>query len=195
MEGAEDVAADGVSAMVSREVGPNDFVVGIAASGTTPYVRGALERAIERGAKTAILACSLPPDDLARAVSIAIVPLTGPETVTGSTRLKAGTATKMVLNMISTGALVRLGKTYENLMVDLRPMSAKLVDRGQRIVMELCDVSRDEARKLIDGAGGSVKTAIVMQKLGATRERAEQALAAAGGVIRQALSEPGTRRG
>jgi N-acetylmuramic acid 6-phosphate etherase len=128
-------------------------------------------------------------------VSIAIVPLTGPETVTGSTRLKAGTATKMVLNMISTGALVRLGKTYENLMVDLRPMSAKLVDRGQRIVMELCDVSRDEARKLIDGAGGSVKTAIVMQKLGATRERAEQALAAAGGVIRQALSEPGTRRG
>jgi N-acetylmuramic acid 6-phosphate etherase len=195
MEGAEDVAADGVSAMVSREVGPNDFVVGIAASGTTPYVRGALERAIERGAKTAIHACSLPPDDLARAVSIAIVPLTGPETVTGSTRLKAGTATKMVLNMISTGALVRLGKTYENLMVDLRPMSAKLVDRGQRIVMELCDVSRDEARKLIDGAGGSVKTAIVMQKLGATRERAEQALAAAGGVIRQALSEPGTRRG
>jgi N-acetylmuramic acid 6-phosphate etherase len=115
--------------------------------------------------------------------------------ITGSTRLKAGTATKMVLNMISTGALVRIGKTYENLMVDLRPMSAKLVDRGQRIVMELCDVTRDEAKALIEGAGGSVKTAIVMQKLGATRERAEQALAAAGGVIRQAVSEPAPRKG
>jgi N-acetylmuramic acid 6-phosphate etherase len=191
-EGAEDVAADGAAAMTMLKVGKNDFVVGIAASGTTPYVRGALERAIELGARTAILACSEPPADLAKMVTVAIVPLTGPEAITGSTRLKAGTATKMVLNMISTGALVRLGKTYENLMVDLRPMSAKLVDRGERIVMELCGVDRAAAKQVIAAAGGSVKTAIVMQKLSLPRSAAEEKLRAAGGVIRAALS--GTTR-
>ncbi len=192
MEGAEDVAADGAAAMTKLAIGANDLVVGIAASGTTPYVRGALERAMELGARTAILACSTPPADLAKRVTVAIVPLTGPEAITGSTRLKAGTATKLVLNMISTGAMVRIGKTYENLMVDLRPMSAKLVDRGERIVMELCGVERAEAKRVIAAAGGSVKTAIVMQKLGATRDVAEAKLRDAGGVIRAAL--PGAKR-
>ncbi len=192
MEGAEDVASDGAAAMTKLALGANDFVVGIAASGTTPYVRGALERAMELGARTAILSCSTPPADLAKRVTVAIVPLTGPEAITGSTRLKAGTATKLVLNMISTGAMVRIGKTYENLMVDLRPMSAKLVDRGERIVMELCGVERAEAKRLIAAAGGSVKTAIVMRKLGATRDQADAKLRAAGGVIRAAL--PGTTR-
>jgi N-acetylmuramic acid 6-phosphate etherase len=185
-EGAEDVAADGAAAMTERAVGPGDFVVGIAASGTTPYVRGALERAMALGAKTAMLSCTPPPEDLTRSVTVAILPITGPEAIAGSTRLKAGTATKMVLNMISTGALVRLGKTYGNLMVDLRAMSAKLVDRGERIVMELCGVDRAAARALIGRAGGSVKTAIVMHQLGATREAAEEQLRAAGGVIRVA---------
>ena len=195
-EGAEDVAADGAAAVAKLNVSAKDFVVGIAASGTTPYVRGALERAIELGARTAILACSAPPADLAKKVTVAIVPLTGPEVITGSTRLKAGTATKMVLNMISTGALVRLGKTYENLMVDLRPMSAKLVDRGERIVMELCGVDRAAAKTVIAAAGGSVKTAIVMQKLSLPRAAAEEKLRAAGGVIRRAMESappPSTR--
>jgi N-acetylmuramic acid 6-phosphate etherase len=186
-EGAEDVAEDGARAMDEREVGRDDFVVGIAASGTTPYVRGALERAIARQAHTAILACSPPPDDLRKRVTVAIVPITGPEVVTGSTRLKAGTATKLVLNMITTGAMIRLGKTYGNLMVDLRAMSQKLVDRGERILMEVCDVSRDEARRLIHAAHGSVKTAIVMQKLSVGLEEAERRLASSGGVIRRVI--------
>jgi N-acetylmuramic acid 6-phosphate etherase len=189
-EGAEDVAADGAAALEARGVGSRDFVVGIAASGTTPYVRGALERAAALGARTAILACSPPPQDLVERVDVAIVAITGPEAVTGSTRMKAGTATKMVLNMISTGAMIRIGKTYGNLMVDLRAMSQKLVDRGERIMMEVCHVSREEARRLIDAAGGSVKTAIVMQKLDTSREEAERALEAAGGVIRRVVHEP-----
>ena len=189
-EGAEDIAADGAAAMDDRKVGPADFVVGIAASGTTPYVRGALERARERGARTAILACSPPPIDLASCVDVAIVPITGPEVVTGSTRLKAGTATKMVLNMISTGAMIRIGKTYGNLMVDLRAMSRKLVDRGERILMEVCGVSREEARQLIDDAGGSVKTAIVMHQCELSRDEAERALAEGGGVIRRVVPAP-----
>jgi N-acetylmuramic acid 6-phosphate etherase len=197
MEGAEDVAADGAAAIAKLKANANDFVVGIAASGTTPYVRGALERAIELGAHTAILACSVPPADLRKKVTVAIVPLTGPEVITGSTRLKAGTATKMVLNMISTGALVRIGKTYENLMVDLRPMSAKLVDRGERIVMELCGVDRAAAKQVIAAAGGSVKTAIVMQKLSLSRAAAEEKLRVAGGVIRRAMESapPPSKRG
>ncbi|HEU4641619.1 MAG TPA: N-acetylmuramic acid 6-phosphate etherase [Gemmatimonadaceae bacterium] len=189
-EGAEDIVADGARAMDERGVGASDFVVGIAASGTTPYVRGALERANALGARTAILACSPPPADLVARVDVAIVAITGPEAVTGSTRLKAGTATKLVLNMISTGAMIRIGKTYGNLMVDLRAMSQKLVDRGERIMMEVCGVDRAEARRLIDAAGGSVKTAIVMQKLDASRDEAERALAAAGGVIRRVVDEP-----
>jgi len=189
-EGAEDVTADGAAAMDAHDVGAADFVIGIAASGTTPYVCGALDRARSLGARTAIVACSPPPPELAAAVDVAILPFTGPEVVTGSTRMKAGTATKMVLNTISTGAMIRIGKTYGNLMVDLRAMSRKLVDRGERIMMDVCGVTRDEARRLIDAAGGSVKTAIVMQKLGVERGEAERRLDAAGGVIRRVVREP-----
>lgn len=188
-EGAEDVAEHGAAEIDARTVGPDDFVIGIAASGTTPFVRGALERAMARGAATGILACSPPPSDLLKRVDIAILPITGPEVVTGSTRLKAGTATKLVLNTITTGAMIRLGKTYGNLMVDLQAMSKKLVDRGERIVMEVCGVPRAEARKLIEAAGGRVKTAIVMQKRRLSRAEAERALAAAGGVIRRVVPD------
>ena len=184
-EGAEDVAADGAAAVDARHAGPDDVVIGIAASGTTPYVRGALERAKKLGARTVIVACSPPPASVVEHVDVAILPFTGPEVVTGSTRLKAGTATKLVLNTITTGAMIRLGKTYGNLMVDLRAMSQKLVDRGERIMIEVCGVNRDEARALIAAAGGSVKTAIVMQQLGLTKADAERKLGEAGGVIRR----------
>ena len=188
-EGAEDSPEGGARDVDAHAIGARDFVVGIAASGTTPYVRGALVRARERGARTAIVACSPPPAETLAAADIAIVPVTGPEPVTGSTRMKAGTATKLVLNMITTGAMIRLGKTYGNLMVDLRATNAKLKDRSERIVMEVCAVGRDEARRLVEAAGGSVKTAIVMQKLGVDREAAERRLAEQGGVIRRVVPE------
>ncbi|MDO8629159.1 MAG: N-acetylmuramic acid 6-phosphate etherase, partial [Phycisphaerales bacterium] len=118
-EGAEDVVENGAREIDAREVGPHDFVIGIAASGTTPYVRAALVRARERGARTGILSCSNIPPDFSAAVDVVILPIVGPEVVTGSTRMKAGTATKLVLNTITTGAMIRLGKTFGNLMVDL----------------------------------------------------------------------------
>ncbi len=189
-EGAEDVVENGAREIDAREVGPNDFVIGIAASGTTPYVRAALVRARERGAKTAILSCSNIPEDFAAAVDVAILPIVGPEVVTGSTRMKAGTATKLVLNTITTGAMIRLGKTFGNLMVDLRATNDKLRDRSERIVVEVCGVTREQARDVLAAAGGSVKLAIVMQKLGVAREDAERALATAGGVIRKVLPGP-----
>src|SRR3954469_10854228 len=184
-EGAEDIVGNGALVIDEHKVDEKDFVVGIAASGTTPYVGAALERAAELGASTAIVACSPPPPALLGRVDLAILPIVGPEVVTGSTRMKAGTATKLVLNMITTGAMIRLGKTYGNLMVDLRATNNKLVDRSQRIVMEVCDVTRDQARDLLTRSGGTVKTAIVMQKRGVSREEAERLLTENGGVIRQ----------
>jgi N-acetylmuramic acid 6-phosphate etherase len=189
-EGAEDVESDGAAAMDERTVGPADFVIGIAASGTTPYVRSALLRAREKGARTGILACSPPPDDVLQIVDVAILPIVGPEVVTGSTRMKAGTATKLVLNTITTGAMIRLGKTYGNLMVDLQATNAKLRDRSERILMVVCGLSRDQARALLERAGKRVKTAIVMHKLDASREEAERAIEQGGGVIRRVIPEP-----
>lgn len=189
-EGAEDVESDGAAAMDERGVGPSDFVIGIAASGTTPYVRSALVRAREKGARTGILACSPPSDEVLQLVDVAILPIVGPEVVTGSTRMKAGTATKLVLNTITTGAMVRLGKTYGNLMVDLQATNAKLRDRSERILMVVCGLSRDDARALLDRAGKRVKTAIVMHKLGTSREEAERTIEQGGGVIRRVIPAP-----
>jgi N-acetylmuramic acid 6-phosphate etherase len=188
-EGAEDVVQNGALAMDEHKIGKKDFVIGIAASGTTPYVRAALERAATLGAKTGIVACSPPPADLVAKVDVTILPIVGPEVVTGSTRMKAGTATKLVLNTITTGAMIRLGKTYGNLMVDLRATNNKLIDRSQRIVMEVTGVSRDEATKLIERAGKSVKLAIVMQKKGISSEDAERLLAENGGVVRRVTKD------
>src|SRR5215204_4199783 len=182
-EGAEDRLDAAREDLDARGVRAGDFVVGIAASGTTPYVRVALEHAKSLGARTAIVACSPPPASTLAAADIAIVAITGPEVVTGSTRLKAGTATKLILNMITTGAMIRLGKTFGNLMVDLRATNDKLTDRSQRIVAEVCDVDREEARTLLADAGGRVKLAIVMHALGVSRVEAERRLDAAGGVI------------
>lgn len=189
-EGAEDRPEGARADVDAAGITKGDFLIGIAASGTTPYVRVALERAKELGARTAILACSPPPPDMLAAAELAIVVVTGPEVVTGSTRMKAGTATKLVLNTITTGAMIRLGKTYGNLMVDLEATNVKLTDRSERIVVDVCGVSRDDARGVLTRAGGSVKVAIVMQRLGLDRQAAAKRLEQAGGRIREVV--PGT---
>lgn len=182
-EGAEDHPEDGAAAMDERGVGPTDFVLGIAASGTTPFVHGALKRARERGARTGFLLCTYPSEELVRTHDVVIAPLVGPEVITGSTRMKAGTATKMVLNTISTAAMVKLGKVYGNLMVDLQVTCQKLRDRGERILTETLNLDRPEAAALLDRADGHVKTAIVMGRLGVDREAARRLLDEADGVI------------
>jgi len=189
-EGAEDRIESAVEDLNAHGVRAGDFVIGIAASGTTPYVRRALEHARVVSAATALVACSPPPQETLDAVDILILPLTGPEVVTGSTRMKAGTATKLVLNTITTGAMIRLGKTFGNLMVDLRATNNKLKDRSERILMEVCEVGREDARKLLGDADGVVKTAIVMHFLKTSRADADRALERAGGVIRRVVERP-----
>jgi N-acetylmuramic acid 6-phosphate etherase len=189
-EGAEDLPENGASAIDERGLTDQDCLVGIAASGTTPFVRGALSRAEQSGARTMVIACTPLTPDVVRLVDVAIVAVTGPEVVTGSTRLKAGTATKMILNMITTGAMIRLGKTWGNLMVDLQATNLKLKDRSERILMETCRLSRDDARVLLEAAGGSVKVAIVMHRTKIGREEAVKRIHDAGGLIRRVVGDP-----
>jgi len=189
-EGAEDDVNAGMAAMDTAEVTNHDVVVGIAASGTTPYVRAALGKAQTLGATTVLLTCAMPPKVLAETCDVVINPVVGPEVVTGSTRLKAGTATKLVLNTLSTGAMIRLGKVFGNLMVDLMALSAKLHDRGERIVMEVGGVSRDEARQAIDRAKGSVKLAIVMARRKVDAAEARRLLEKADGFVRPVVGDP-----
>jgi N-acetylmuramic acid 6-phosphate etherase len=190
VEGAEDDVHAARDAMDSLQVGDRDIVVGIAASGTTPFVHAALTRAQSRGAKTALVSCSEPPGELARACDVCITVLVGPEIVTGSTRMKAGTATKLVLNSLTTGAMIRLGKIYGNLMVDLRAWNDKLVDRSRRIVMETTGLDRGAAQEVIEAADGSVKTAIVMARRGVPKDKAEQLLAEHAGRLRAIVGDP-----
>lgn len=182
-EGAEDVPGDGAAAMDELQVGERDFVLGIATSGTTPYVHGALGRARERGARTGFLLCTPPAAELLETHDVVIAPLVGPEVITGSTRMKAGTATKLVLNSITTTAMVLLGKVHGNLMVDLQVTCAKLRDRGERILMDTLGLEREAAAELLDDADGQVKTALAMHRLGVDRDRAEARLRAVGGVV------------
>ncbi|MSR36819.1 MAG: N-acetylmuramic acid 6-phosphate etherase [Gemmatimonadetes bacterium] len=182
-EGTEDRPGDGAVAIDEKQVGPKDFVLGIATSGTTPFVHGALARARERGAKTGFLLCTYPSPELVAAHEVVIAPLVGPEVITGSTRMKAGTATKMVLNTITTGAMVRMGKVYGNLMVDLQVTCQKLQDRGGRILMETTGMARSDATDLLERAGGHVKTALVMHGRGVERDEAQRLLEAADGMI------------
>ena len=186
-EGAEDRLEGAVEDLNAHGVRAGDFVIGIAASGTTPYVRRALAHARSIGARTGLVACSPPPADTLAHVDILMLAVTGPEVVTGSTRMKAGTATKLILNTITSGAMIRLGKTFGNLMVDLRATNVKLKDRSERILMEVCEVTRERARELLAASGGVVKTAIVMQLLGADRDAAERALVESNGLIRRAV--------
>jgi N-acetylmuramic acid 6-phosphate etherase len=187
-EGAEDNPDGGAADLDAISISAKDFFVGIAASGTTPYVHGALRRAKAVGATTGMIACTALPVTILDAIDIPIVIVVGPEVVTGSTRMKSGTATKLALNVISTGAMIRIGKTYGNLMVDLRATNAKLVDRSERIVAEVCSVPVEHARLLLRAADGVVKRAIVMQLLQVDGGGADAALDAAHGVIRRVVN-------
>jgi N-acetylmuramic acid 6-phosphate etherase len=182
-EGAEDKPEDGARDLAARGITNKDFVLGIATSGTTPYVHGALKRAREIGARTGFLLCTYPSEELTRTHDVVIAPLVGPEVITGSTRMKAGTATKMVLNTITTSSMVLLGKVFGNLMVDLQVTCQKLQDRGERILMETAALDRGVATDVLEDAGGHVKTAIVMSKLGISREEAKRRLEENEGVL------------
>ena len=188
VEGVEDSARAGRADMQQVDLGNRDVVVGIAASGRTPYVIGALDYARETGAGTIAFSCNPNPRIQAHA-DLSITPLVGPEVLSGSTRLKAGTATKMVLNMLTTAAMVRLGKTYSNLMVDLRATNLKLTERARRIVQILTNCSSTEADDLLQRCDGEVKTAIVADKLGISPVRARGRLDAVQGHLRRALEE------
>ena len=188
-EGAEDSLEAGAAALDERNVTANDFVLGIATSGTTPFVHGALARARELGARTGFLLCTYPPRELTELHDVVIAPLVGPEVIAGSTRMKAGTATKLVLNTITTGAMVLLGKVYGNLMVDLQVTCQKLQDRGERILMETLDLDQDGARNLLGLAGGKVKVAIVMEKLGVDLPEAEKRLHEVEGVVSRVVGD------
>ena len=190
VEGAEDDLNAAKDAIDSLRVGSDDVVIGIAASGTTPFVQAALTQAQSHGARTALVSCSQPPRELVATCDVCMTVLVGPEIVTGSTRMKAGTATKLVLNTLTTGAMIRLGKIYGNLMVDLRAWNDKLIDRSQRIVMETTGLDRGAARRVIEAAEGSVKTAIVMARRGVAKDEAERLLTEHAGRLRPIVGDP-----
>jgi N-acetylmuramic acid 6-phosphate etherase len=183
-EGAEDREADGRAAV--RDLGADDLLIALSASSVTPYSRGALDQARRQGARTILLTCA-PRQGLDGLGDLVLALDTGPEILTGSTRLKAASATKAVLNAITTTAMVRLGKIFGNLMVDLRPGSAKLRDRAVRIIETAGGVSATEAAELYRAADEEVKTAIVMARCGLSADAARRRLAAAGGHVRKAL--------
>jgi N-acetylmuramic acid 6-phosphate etherase len=185
-EASEDDPEAGSRDLLAAGFRPQDILVGIAASGRTPYVLGAVAQARQIGAITCGISCTHG-SELSAAVDYPIEPKPGPEVLTGSTRMRAGTATKMVLNMLSTALMVRLGYVYGNLMVNVQPSNGKLTARAQRIIEQATGVSRLRAAELLEAAGHSVRTAIVMQKMSISRAEAERRLAQAGGRIREAL--------
>lgn len=187
VEGAEDDPDRAVADLVALDVGPGDVVVGLAASGRTPYVVAALHHAGHVGAGTVSVACN-PGSPVSALADVAIEVETGPEVVAGSTRLKAGTAQKMVCNMLSTAAMVRTGKVYRNLMVDVRPTNAKLVDRARRIVATAALVDEQRADEALRAADGHAKTAVVMLLAGCGVEEAQARLVGHGGRVREAVA-------
>ena len=193
VEGAEDDAEAAARALESLHLQAQDSVVGIAASGRTPYVLGGIQAARSIGALTIGLACNHP-SPLTEQVDIAIAPLVGPEVILGSTRMKAGTAQKLVLNTLSTGVMIRLGKTYGNLMVDLRASNAKLKQRAERIVALACDLDPTTAAQVLQTCDGEVKTAILVTLMGCSVQEARRQLQQAQGSIRQVLDSARTRQ-
>ena len=191
VENVEDREAEGAAALMAIDLTSKDVVVGIAASGRTPFVIGALAYAQQSGATTVSLS-NVRDSAISRHADIEIAAVTGPEPITGSTRMKAGTAQKMILNMLSTGAMIRLGKTFGNLMVDVQPSNQKLRDRAVRIVAEAVEIDQDAARALLTGAGGHVKSAILMGLLDIDAKEASKRLEAANGVVRAALGGDAT---
>ncbi len=184
-EGLEDIASDGAQAMVDRQIGKHDVLVGIAAGGTTPYVHGAIDEAKARGAGTIFMAC-VPVNQVASNADLEIRLIVGPEILSGSTRLKSGTVTKMALNILSTGAMVKLGKVYGNRMVDVAVTNTKLHDRALRMIQDLAQLDRDAANELLEASGRSVKVALLMHWTQCDRDRAEKILAKNNGQLRAA---------
>lgn len=186
IEGAEDRHEDGEQAIVEHGITDKDTVVGIATGGTTPFVHGALTQANRAGATTIFLCCN-PNINPCESVNVTIRPITGPEVITGSTRMKAGTATKLILNTLTTTSMIKMGKVYENLMVDLQVKNVKLKDRAERIIMTVTNLDRNTADKLLTKARGNVKTAIVMHKLQTDYEEARKKLDKYNGYVRKVL--------
>jgi N-acetylmuramic acid 6-phosphate etherase len=185
-EEAEDDRSAAIQDLEALDLGPNDAVVGLAASGHTPYVVSAVKHASELGCVT-VGVSNNPDAELSTVATVGIEVLTGPEVLTGSTRLKAGTSGKLVLNMLSTAAFTRLGKVYENLMVDVQATNEKLEKRARRIVREAAGATEDQADGLVRDAGGSVKAAVVIGKMGVPSDEAFRLLETAGGSVRRAL--------
>ena len=190
-EGAEDSQQKGREALEEINLTAADVVVGIAASGRTPYVIGGLDYARKIGAMTVALSCN-PKSAIAADADIAISPVVGPEVLTGSTRMKSGTAEKLVLNMLTTAAMIRIGKTYQNLMVDLHASNRKLVARAARIVTQATGCTLEEARAALDKTGNDVKLAILITLTGMSLAEARSALEGAGGFLRRAIEEGGS---
>ncbi len=189
IEGAEDSPDAAVADLKGLELSRKDVLVGIATSGRTPYVIGGLSYAQSNGTYAIGLSCNADAA-LAKCADLTIIPVVGPEVISGSTRLKAGTATKMVLNMLTTGAMVLLGKTYGNLMVDLRATNQKLTERTRRIVSVLTDLSEEQSQALLDRCNGELKTAVVVHVCGLSAEEARKRLQQVGGHLRRALEGP-----
>ena len=187
IEGAEDRHVDGEQAITENGINGNDIVVGIATGGTTPFVHGALAQANRLKATTVFLCCN-PDISPTEAVDVIIRPITGPEVITGSTRMKAGTATKLILNTLTTASMIKMGKVYENLMVDLQVNNVKLKDRAERMLISVTDLDRNAAGRLLDEAKGNVKTAIIMQKLQIDYNDARKKLDAYEGFVRKVLN-------
>jgi N-acetylmuramic acid 6-phosphate etherase len=186
VEGAEDDRQGGAAEIAELDVNENDCVIGIAASGRTPYAIGGLQEAKKRSALTISIVCNRP-SPLEKLAEIGITPVVGPEVISGSTRLKAGTAQKLVLNMISTAVMIRLGKTYTNLMVDVQPTNAKLRQRARRIVAEATGLDLQRSTEILSSCKGEVKTAIVAVLAGISPELARIRLQETGGYVRKAI--------
>lgn len=186
VEGAEDSLTLGKHDLIELSLTPRDTVIGIAASGRTPYVIGGLKYAVGLGCKTFAVACTAD-SEIGKIANVAIEAVTGAEVIAGSTRMRAGTAQKMILNMISTGAFIRFGKTYGNLMIDVQPTNAKLAERAVSIIRRITGKSDDTARRLLDQSVGSVKTAVVMGLLDCTAVEARDRLEKSGGAVRRAV--------
>jgi len=186
IERAEDYPEDGATAIIARNISSKDIVIGIASSGRTPFVIGALEEAHNLGAKTVFILCNQLSRNLPF-VDVLILPIVGPEIITGSTRLKAGTATKLVLNMLSSISMIKIGKVYDNLMVDVQAWNEKLVDRAKRLIVQLGNVDYEHAGRLLAIAHGKAKVAIVMARKSLTYDEAIKALNECNGSLRQVI--------
>ena len=193
MEGAEDDREKATTDLKSKKVTEKDLVIGVAAAGTTPYTLAALEFARSKGAKTAAIVCS-ENSPMSKIANVTVHVAVGAEIITGSTRMKAGTAQKMVLNMISTATMVRLGMTYSNWMINVSMTNEKLRERGRHILQEILGVKPNDAEKLVEASGANLKIAVIMGATGCDRKEAEQRLTAANGNLRSVLGHLGSGR-